>query len=341
MSFNLSFKTVLLGMLQLLILGGIGFTLVKRRVIRDDGLAVLSRLVVELTLPLLIFTQLIEGFNFNTYRNWWWFPILSLVITAVGLGIGKSLSVTYPGLKERREFISLIGFQNSGYLPLVLFAAIFPSYQARQLFIYLFLFLVGFNLVIWSWGAWYLTRPSSTDKKGKSDYFGKGCLNWALGGGGDCDLLKLFSPPVVATVASLMLVAVGLNRFIPAVTIKPLKMVGECTMPLAMLVVGGNLAAISAAKIDRKTISYLIFAKLVLLPLIAFIAIMFFRPPALVGFLIIAQAAMPSATSLSLIARHYQLEGELINQGILFTHLVSIVTIPLFLMLFSACTVSF
>jgi predicted permease len=79
----------------------------------------------------------------------------------------------------------------------------------------------------------------------------------------------------------------------------------------------------------------------VLLPLIAFVVILFWRPNPLIGFLIIAQAAMPSATSLSLIARHYQVKEGMINQGILFSHLVSIITIPLFLFLFSICSASF
>lgn len=343
MSFNLSFQTTILGMLQIIILGGIGFFLVKKRFLKEDGLSFLSKLVIELTLPLLIFSQLIEGFNFSTYRNWWWFPLLSIAITLVGFGIGKLTVMVTPGVEDRRGFISLVGFQNSGYLPLVLFAAIFPPSQAQQLFIYLFLFLMGFNLVIWSFGVWYLT-PSARFK-GKDilkQNVGSGFSDWLQGQKmADFELAKLFSPPVIATVFSLFLIAIGVNRIIPQVVVKPLKMLGECTMPLAMLVVGGNLAAIPLTKIDKKAMAFLIFAKLVFLPLLALVIILFLRTPTLIGFLIMVEAAVPSATSLSLIARHYKIEEGLINQGILFSHLVSIVTIPLFLNLFSLCSISF
>jgi len=43
---------------------------------------------------------------------------------------------------------------------------------------------------------------------------------------------------------------------------------------------------------------------------------------------------MPSATSLSVIARHYEKEDLLISQGIFFTHIFSVLSIPLFLSLY-------
>jgi len=342
MLFNLTFKTTILGMVQILILGGIGFLLIKRRFLGEEGLSVLSKLIIELTLPLLIFSQLIEGFSFSAYKDWWWFPLLSLAITLLGFGIGKLLVLTCPAIKDRKGFISLVGFQNSGYLPLVLIAAIFSASQAQQLFVYLFLFLLGFNLVVWSLGVWYLNCPS----RGGVNALRQSSFKEITGLLGfqekDCrEILKFFSPPVLATVLSLLFVAFGINKGIPQAIIHPLKMIGECTMPLAMLVVGGNLAAIAINKIDKKAIYYLIFAKLVLLPLIALVIILFWRPNPLIGFLIIVQAAMPSATSLSVIARHYKVEEGIINQGILFTHLVSLVTIPLFLILFSTFSAAF
>lgn len=340
MLFSLSLKTTVLGMVQILILGGIGFLLVRKRFLVEEGLSVLSKLIIELTLPFLIFSQLIKDFNFSIYRNWWWFPLISMAITLLGFGVGKLMVRCYPNIEEKRAFISLVGFQNSGYLPLVLFAAIFPASEARQLFIYLFLFLTGFNLVIWSLGVWFLTSNlSATDSKAPLRRILPTWLK--LQQLDNFELVKIFSPPVVATIVSLFLVAVGVHRFIPAVVIKPIKMIGECTIPLAMIVVGGNLAVIPFVKINHKEIGYLIFAKLLLLPLLAFILLLFLRPPPLIGFLIITQAAMPSAISLSLIARHYKIEERVINQGILFSHLVGIITIPLFLTLFLASPLSF
>lgn len=334
-----SFKTTVLGVLQIILLGGIGFALVKKGFLAENGLSILSKLVIEITLPLLIFVQLIEGFNFSRYPNWWWFPLISIAITLLGLAVGKLILLCYPDIQYRQAFISLVAFQNSGYLPLVLFAAIFSPGEARQLFIYLFLFLLGFNLIIWSFGVWYLTGAISS----RSLY--AALKNFLLrrkpAADDTLELAKVFSPPVLATVLALILIALGVNRFLPHFGLRPLKMVGECTMPLAMLVVGGNLAAIPFSRFDGKAVFQVVFAKLLLLPLMVFIILLMWRPSPLIGFLIMAQAAMPSATSLSLICRHHGLEDKFINQGILISHLVSILTIPLFLALFLASPASF
>ena len=307
----LSFKTTFQATLQIFLLGAIGFLLFRKRFISEEGLAILSRLVIEVTLPFLIFCQLIEGFSFSLYPNWWLFPILSLVITALGFILARVILVFYKNSSCKKEFISLVAFQNSGYLPLILMATILPPNLRDIMFNYIFLFLLGFNLVIWSFGVWFIRGAL---KESKSFEFG-----------------SLFSPPVLAILASLFLITFGLNKFVPALIVKPLKMVGDCTLPLAMIVVGGNLAAIKVFKTDKISVILLVMAKLILLPVFALLILFNFRIDPLIGLLILLQAAMPSATSLSLIVRHYKLKEELINQTVFITHIISLITIPFFL----------
>jgi predicted permease len=145
------------------------------------------------------------------------------------------------------------------------------------------------------------------------------------------ELGSLFSPPVIATIFSLLFIYWGLNRFVPEVALKPLRMIGDCTLPLAMVVVGGNLASIHLGHIDKKTMCLVVLAKLVILPALGLWLVLGLKLPELMGLLILIQLAVPSATSLSLIVRHYRKEDLLISQGIFFSHIVSLITIPLFL----------
>ena len=147
-------------------------------------------------------------------------------------------------------------------------------------------------------------------------------------------LRSVFSPPVIANLTTLVLIALGLNKFIPEVLFKPLSMVGNCTLPLAMMVVGGNIALVQLKNIDRKTTLVLLLGKLIILPLCGLAIVLNLRVPYLLGFLIVMQLAMPSATSLSVIIRRFNKEDALISQGIFFSHLVGLVTIPLFLSLY-------
>ncbi len=301
--------------LEIFLLAAIGYFLVKKNILKDAGLDTLSRLVVEVTLPVLIFCRLIQEFSFSAYPNWWIFPLISIAITILGLAAGLiSAGFVTKGQQQKMQFLSLVTFQNSGYLPLALVVTLLPPAQAGPMLIYLFLFLLGFNLVMWSAGVYMLTL--STGKK--------------------FEMVSLFSPPVAATLFSLLIVLLGLNTLMPALIMRPLKMIGDCTLPLAMFVVGGNLAQIHLHRLDKKAIILLALMKLVILPALGLWLVVAFKLPALIGLLIVMQLAAPPATSLSVIMRHYKKEDLLISQGIFFGHILALVTLPLFLGLYFA-----
>jgi len=306
------FKITGLAMVQIFILGSLGYILVKKNILSQEGLDALSRLVIQIIFPALILAQMLKNFSFNLYSNWWIFPLVSITITVIGLIVGWTL-LKLSGLKtDKLQFLSLVAFQNSGYLPLALAAAIFIGQQANDIFIFIFLFLLGFDLVAWSLGIYLLTYEKQVKFK----------------------LRSLFSAPVIANLASLAIIALGLNKFIPDVLFKPLTMVGNCTLPLAMLVVGGNVALVKLNNIDKKTTLIFLLGKLIILPAFGMLVVLKFALPHLLGFLIVMQLSMPSATSLSVIIRRFNKPDALISQGVFFSHVVGLFTIPLFLSIY-------
>ncbi|MCK4859168.1 MAG: AEC family transporter [Candidatus Omnitrophica bacterium] len=313
MAFFSTFRFSALAIAEIFLIGFCGFALAKKGIISSEGLKVLSRLLIELTLPALIFCRLLRGFNFQLFPNWWFFPIVSFGLTLLGLAIGYFFLKADKSLLQKNEFLSLNAFQNSGYLPLALTAAILPSSEANQMFIYIFLFLLGFNALIWSFGIHLL----SNHKEKRFEF------------------ASLFSPPLLATLAALLIIFLKIQSFVPQIILRPLAMLGNCTIPLGLLVVGGSLAFVSTkSKIRKRALLNLGLAKLIILPILVFLLVIWTKPPRLIGFLILMQAAMPSATSLSIIAKRYSADCDFINQSILWTHLASLITIPLFLSLF-------
>ncbi len=307
-----AFKITFGGVAESFVLGFIGYLLIKRNFLGIEGLNTLSRLVINVTLPLLIFCRLLKDFRFESFPNWWLFPLVSLAITLLGLLIGWLFSGYVQGEQRKLQFLSLVSFQNSGYLPLALLASLLTPEKADVMFIYLFLFLLGFNLLMFSLGIYLLTFTK--DKK----------FEWG----------SLLNPPVIATLAGLTVVFFNLERFFPSLLIKPLQTAGNCTLPLAILVVGGNIASIRLVEVEKKTMALMSLAKLVIMPALGLWLVFIFKLPELFGFLIVLELAMPPATNLSVITSHYQKEDLLISQGIFCGHLVSLVTIPLFLSLY-------
>jgi predicted permease len=238
---------------------------------------------------------------------------LSIVIAALGFLVAAPFVRLVGKAKERRQFLSLVVFQNSGYLPLALVAALLSGEEAAVMFIYIFLYLVGFNLLIWSVVPYFLTYH-------KESRF---------------EFAKLFSPPVLATLFGLVLVYLGVQRFIPQFIFRPLKMIGDCTLPLALFVVGASLAEVKFKQgVNKKAIFWVILAKLMIMPAIILLFLSKVKIPYLLGLFLLIQAAMPSATSLSIIIRQSKEEDYLINSSIFIGHIISIFSIPLFLTLY-------
>jgi predicted permease len=310
--FAQAFRVTASAVIQILLLAAVGYFLKKRNTLSDPGLDALSGLVINVTLPILIFIQLAREFNFKVYPNWWVFPLLSLFITLFALAVGLMFIGFIRGAQKKLQFLSLVTFQNSGYLPLAIFAALLPAYKTGEMFIYLFLFLIGFNLIIWPLAIYIL----SFSKKAKLEFD------------------NLFNPPVIAALLGIAAVFLGLNRFIPNTVFKPLKLIGDCTVPLAMFVVGADLARIKVEHFDKNAMFWMGLVKLVILPLAGLWLIFKLSLPESIGLLILIQLAVPSATSLSVIVRHYKKEDLLISQGIFFSHILSVITIPVFLSLY-------
>ncbi|MBU0709249.1 MAG: AEC family transporter [Candidatus Omnitrophica bacterium] len=306
------FKITGSAVIQIFLLGAIGYFLVKKEIFGSNCLNTISKLVIEVTLPILIFYQLAKNFSFELYPNWWIFPLISIAITAFGLLVGFIFIGLIKGSQSKIQFLSLVSFQNSGYLPLALVAALLSKAEADTMFIYLFMFLLGFNLLIWSLGVYLL---SSSDSK-----------KFKIG--------NLFSPPVIATVFSLVVIFFGLDRFVPEFVFKPLGAVGNCTIPLALFVVGGNLALIRLKQVNKKALFLVALVKMIILPLLGIVLIAKTNLPHLIGLLIIMELAVPPATSLSMIISKYKKEDILVSESIFFCHILSLLTLPLFLSLY-------
>ncbi|MCD6093621.1 MAG: AEC family transporter [Candidatus Omnitrophica bacterium] len=313
MNFFLTFKFSALAIAEIFLIGLAGFVLARKGIISTQGLKTLSRLVVEVSLPALIFSRLLSDFNFQRFPDWWLFPLISFGLTLFGLAIGYLFLKADKSLSQKNEFLGLIAFQNSGYLPLALAATILPPSEADQMFIYIFLFLLGFNALIWSFGVHLLSKH-----RGKRFEFG-----------------SVFTPPLWATLGALLIIFLKAESFVPRIVLKPLAMLGACAIPLGLMIVGGSLAFVSSeGKIRKRSLINLGLGKLIILPILVFLFIIWIKPPRLIGLLLLVEAMMPSATSLSIIAQRYSADCDFVNQSILWTHLLSLITIPLFLSLF-------
>jgi malonate transporter len=136
----------------------------------------------------------------------------------------------------------------------------------------------------------------------------------------------LRNPMIVSIAAGFAFSSTGLA--VPATANDFLALLGAAATPGALFAIGASLAGKSPERIE--VAGWLAFAKLVLHPAaVAFAALVLFDVDRAAAGVMIAAAALPVAGNVYILAQHYGVAPQRVSTAILFSTVVSIVTIPL------------
>jgi predicted permease len=304
---------VSLAILKLALITVLGFYLYRKNFIDAKILNFLTFFVINFTIPFLAFSHLIENLKAGMKPPLIIFVLLSIAIFLVSLIL--SLIFSFKRSHElKKEFISMVSFQNCGYLPLNIALFLFSAELREEFIIYTFLYILGFDIIMWSVGSFFIFRKQGEGFQAKS----------------------LFTPPIISTILALLFVYSGTAKFIPQIVISPIKMIGDTSFVLSMVILGCWLARVNLEGFYKKLFIILeaSFLKLIVLPLIFLLIAIKLDISSLFGFFIVLQASMPSAVSLPIVANLRKADSEFISQGVLFTHIFSIATVPFWLGLY-------
>ncbi len=303
---------IFFAILKLFVIVFLGYCLYKKNVLKEEALRFLTTFVINIAIPSLIFSNIVNNFVPALMPGPWIFIVISVVIFSLGLFLGFLGSFRMPG-ELRREFVALISFQNCGYLPMNIVIFLLPSDVRSQFLTYIFLYLLGFNILMWSVASFFIFNR-------REDKFA---------------IKSLLSPPSLSVALSLLVVYLGLGKFIPSIIITPIQMVGETSFVLSMVILGAWLAKCSSQVYSGNFVSArIVLLKLVVLPLVVFFIIYKFQFYSLLGFFILLEATMPSAASLPIVADMHRGNSRFISYGVFLTHIFSAVTVPLWVNLY-------
>ena len=304
---------VSLAVIKLSLVALLGFFLFKKGYIKDETLSFLGFFVINVSVPCLIFAHLITNSKLVISQSLWGFAGLSVVIFSLGYLLGK---VSYVGKdkKFKDEFISLVSFQNAGYLPMNIAFFLFSKKIREEFLVYIFLYLLGFNVIMWSLGSFLIFKR-------KGEIF---------------KLKSILTAPIVSTLFALLIVYTRIASFVPSLIVSPVKMVGETSFVLSVLILGCWLAKVKLSRLYSRLFMLFeaSFLKLVVLPFLFLIFVIKFQIFSLFGLFVILQVAMPSATSLPIIVTLRGADSEFVSQGVFLSNIFSIFTIPLWLGLY-------
>lgn len=308
--FAAGFQTVFLSMLRIVLVAMLAGILVRRRVIRPQDIDTLSRVTIHVLLPCLILTSLLTQFNPSSNPHWWILPLASMVMNLFGLFLGWVLFGCR--LANNRELIAMCGIQNSAYLVLPVGQALFPD-TFDTFAAYCFLFVIGATPILWSLGV------------------------MLVGGGKKVRLGDMINPPLIASLAGVALVLLGLNHYVPPLVVDSTRFLGSATIPMATFILGATLGEVRLGSLPPwHKLLRLSAVKFMLIPLATWGGISAFhlaeRNPLMASLFMIQAAAAP-ATNLILQARAYGGKTDTMGGAMVICYAVCLLAIPFWLTL--------
>lgn len=309
------FAVVFQSVLALIGIGVLGFWILKRGIIPENVISFISRLAIDIALPCVVFAGIVLNFDPKKASNWWQLPLWWAAFQAVALTL--VLGSRFLSQKSTRsEFALSLFFQNGLFFPLIVISGLFGSDSSHG--VLLFIFILFHPVLFFTTARFFFSA-----KQGK----GRGTLN----------LARVLNPVLFATVIAVGLRLAGFEAYLPRFLITMLTMVGGMTLPLLMIILGGSLY-IDFQKKGR--IYYLEILKFVaiknfLFPLVFVGLLLLVHPAYSTALIIFLQSAVPPITGVSIHAEREGGNASIVNQFILASFAVSVVSIPLMFTLFS------
>ncbi len=202
-------------------------------------------------------------------------------------------------------------YQNSVYVPLPIIITIFGPDSAYILTLFFFtLFQTSFVFSTYS--------LFSSDDGVKLDY------------------RRIFNPVLIATLSAVILRFLNLQEYLPQFVISGLTMLGSIAIPLITMILGASiyLDYKQRQKILLLEIIKFLMLKNIIFPAIMLIFVLIVKPSFEVALILMIQSAVPPMTTLPVLVERISGNKSAVNQFILFSFLISMITIPLIIFIF-------
>lgn len=285
----------------------IGFIAAKMQVLTKEALTVISRLIVKIILPALIFS-VVAGSGVTVAD----FMISGTFVIAVVLcflllnlsGVAMSKLCRLEG-KTANVFIALSTFGNIGFMGIPLIMAIFTEPIAQ---VCISVYTLVDMALLWTVGVYLCSRHQKTASSLHA-------------------MKNIINPTTVALFVALIIVI--FNIPVPSLLMNTIAGVGGTSKFLALMYIGGALAHVTLSEIWRKpSIFLLAIVKMVLLPVLAYYLLGFLLP-SIPRFILTLIVGLPPMAAIVMLAAAYRSDDEYATETVFALTLASLVTIPL------------
>ena len=279
-----------------------GVILIKAKVLSSEMLEAISRYVVKMALPILVFVNITDGVEKTTLIHL--VPIL--FITAgfyffmLFCGFGMTKLFHLKGDKAG-IFQAMSMFGNVGFMGIPIITSIFP----QNGILYISVFTIIDQFMLWTLGVKFTTPQ----------------------GEGKFNPKKLINPATVAILLAVVLVLIEIR--VPELLDMGLQKIGGTASPLAMIYVGGIFASIHITKYLKEFALYgIVLTKMIIAPVLMFMILGLLSISEEIRLTMSLIAGMPVMTSVVMMANTSGSDGDYAMGGVFITTVCSIITLP-------------
>lgn len=299
-------KSVFGSVVTLLIIMVIGMIAKHFRIITQDITRRLSSILVNVTQPLLIIMSLQVDYTGELLKTGGKILLISIIYHIV-VAVIAMFSYSGSPSKEQKVFNIATIFGNCAFMGYPVLKAMFGDIGL----FYGAFFTFFFNVFLWSYGIFILSRGT------KANVNLKKCL---------------INPGTISSLIGFLLFIMRIK--LPLVIANAFTMVGDMTFPLSMLVVGAVVSITDLKKLlDSFTTYFYLIMKLLMLPVLTLLICVIFRLDQVLTYLCVVMAAMPCATNTVIFSEIYKADSKLGARLVSTSTLLSVGTIPLVLAL--------
>ncbi|HBH93598.1 MAG TPA: hypothetical protein DDX70_10415 [Bacteroides sp.] len=298
-------------MLVLFIIMMIGFIAYKKNIITDETSKKLSAIVVNISNPALILSSVTGNATVTGAE------LVETMFVAIGMYVFLiAVAALVPVIikapaKDRGTYRVMTIFGNVGFMG---FPIISSLYGGGAL-LYASLFLLPYNILIYTYGVWEMCKSSGE---------GSGAVKKS----GRESIEQIFNIGVIFCIIAVVVYALGIK--FPAWVNTTVSMLSSTTAPLSMMVIGASFATMNFKKVFLNVRTWVFSAlRLLVIPVLGtFLVSLVTDNPSIIGVTMV-MLGVPVGSMTAMLAQEYGGDYALSSETVAMTTLLSVVTFPI------------
>ncbi len=301
---------VFMAVAETALMAGIGIAALKTKIMSVNDIPVLSRLTLDIFIPMLTFSVITENFSYDKLGEFWLMPLLGFGIMLAGALAGFPLKklLNTDTASRQAAFHHMCAMNNYMLLPLIVLESTFSGRHTALLLV----MNVGSTIGFWTIGVITLAgihRESMVNS-----------------------IKNVWSANIIAVLAAL---AVSMLKIpVPEIIARAAAAFGKISVPLTVFITGAALCSGFSSLIRHKRDAvYMTLVRLLLLPLLTIMLLKLLPLPQDVYETCFVVALMPGSVTSALVGKKYGGDEAFIMQSIIITTILSLGSIPLLMKL--------